>query len=65
LAAYADVVVDLQEKRLSADYDPLSRYTRLEATTAVGAAQYALTRFKNTPEVEREAFLALLVFKPR
>jgi hypothetical protein len=36
-----------------------------DALTAVVAAQNALTRFKNTPEVERDAFLALLVFKPR
>lgn len=65
LLAYAEVLVDLQERRLSADYDPLMRYQRAHAFAAVGAAQNALTRFKNTTDAEREAFLALLVFKPR
>ncbi len=63
--AYAEVLVDLQERRLSADYDPLMRYQRAHAVAAVGAAQSALARFKNTTDPEREAFLALLVFKPR
>jgi hypothetical protein len=65
LKAYSEVVVDLQEKRHSADYDPLMRYQSGDALTAVVAAQNALTRFKNTPDAERDAFLALLVFKPR
>jgi uncharacterized protein (UPF0332 family) len=62
---YAEMLLELQEKRLSADYDPQKRYRRLDAVAAIGAAQQALTRFKNATEAEREAFLALLVFKPR
>jgi hypothetical protein len=65
LRAYSEIVVDLQEKRLSADYDPLIRYNRADAIAAAVAAQNALTHFKNVPDAEREAFLALLVFKPR
>jgi hypothetical protein len=65
MKAYSEGIVDLQEKRLSADYDPLMRHQRADAVAAVGAAQSALTRFKNAPDSEREAFLALLVFKPR
>jgi hypothetical protein len=65
LTAYSEVVVDLQEKRIAADYDPLIRYRRADAVTAVIAAQNALARFDNTTDAEREAFLALLVFKPR
>jgi hypothetical protein len=65
LEAYAEVVVELQEKRLSADYDPLKRYRRLEVLAAVSAAENALSRFNNVTDAEREAFLALLVFKPR
>jgi hypothetical protein len=65
LEAYAEVIVELQEKRLSADYDPLKRYWRLEVLAAVSAAENALSRFKNVTDAEREAFLALLVFKPR
>jgi hypothetical protein len=65
LAAYSEVVVELQEKRLSADYDPLKRYRSSDAVTSVVTARNGLTRFKNATETEREAFLALLVFKPR
>jgi hypothetical protein len=65
LRGYAEGVLELQAKRLSADYDPLMRYRRADAIAAVAAAQSALTRFKNAPDAEREAFLALLVFKPR
>jgi hypothetical protein len=65
MMAYSEVVVDLQEKRLSADYDPLRRYQTVDALAAVGAAQNALNHFKNATDAEREAFLAVLVFKPR
>ena len=65
LKTYSEVIVDLQEKRLSADYDPLKFYKKLDVLAAVGAAQNALDRFKNATDAEREAFLALLVFKPR
>jgi hypothetical protein len=62
LRAYAEGVLELQEKRISADYDPQKRYRRWDAVATIAAAQRALT---HTPEAEREAFLALLVFKPR
>jgi hypothetical protein len=65
LRGFAAGLLILQEKRLSADYDPLMRYRKADAIAAVGEAQGALTQFKNTPGDEREAFLALLVFKPR
>jgi hypothetical protein len=58
-------VLTLQAKRLSADYDPLMRCRRADALAAVSEAQSALTQFGNTTDAEREAFLALLVFKPR
>jgi ATP phosphoribosyltransferase regulatory subunit HisZ len=65
LRGFAAGLLVLQEKRLSADYDPLMRYRKADAIAAVGEAQSALTQFKNTSDAEREAFLALLVFKPR
>jgi hypothetical protein len=65
LKGYAEGVLELQAKRLSADYDPLTRYRSADALAAAVAGQNALTRFKNVPDAEREAFLTLLVFKPR
>lgn len=65
LRGYAVGVLELQARRLSADYDPQMRCRRADAVAAVVAAQSALTRFKDTTDAEREAFLALLVFKSR
>jgi hypothetical protein len=65
LRGYADGVLELQARRLSADYDPLMRYRRADVVAAVIAEQSALARFKNATDAEREAFLALLVFRPR
>jgi hypothetical protein len=65
LKTYSEVLFELQEKRLSADYDPLKSYKKLDVLAAVGAAQNALSRFMNATDAEREAFLAVLVFKPR
>jgi hypothetical protein len=64
LRAYAEGLLELQEKRILADYDPQKRYRRLDAVAAIASAQRALTRFKKATDAEREAFLALLVVKP-
>jgi hypothetical protein len=65
LKGYAEGVLELQAKRLSADYDPLMRYQRADALAAAVTGQNALSHFTNAAGAEREAFLALLVFKPR
>lgn len=62
---YSEFVLELQEKRISADYDPLKRYQRSDSLSAIAVAQLALSRFKAATDAERQAFLALLVFKPR
>jgi hypothetical protein len=64
LRGYAEGLLELQEKRLLADYDPQKRYRRSDALLAISTAQRALTQFENTTNTEREAFLALLVIKP-
>jgi hypothetical protein len=65
LTVYSEFVLELQEKRISADYDPLKRYQRSDSLSAIAVAQLALSRFKAATDAERQAFLALLVFKPR
>ena len=54
LRAYSEGFLELQEKRISAD-----------VLVAVVAARIALLRFRKATDAEREAFLTLLVFKPR
>jgi hypothetical protein len=63
--AFAAATVDLQEKRFIADYDVMSSVNRSTALLAVAGAWAALARFNRAGEEQREAFLSLLMFKPR
>lgn len=65
LIALANAVIDLQEKRHLADYDPLFRVGTSEAVLAVATGRAALVRFRNANRAQRKAFLSLLVFSPR
>jgi hypothetical protein len=65
LVAFASAVVEIREKRHSADYDPLFRVVTSEALLALRAAERALDRLRNANSAEREAYLTLLLFQPR
>jgi hypothetical protein len=65
LKALASAVVDLQEKRHAADYDPLLRVNMSDARLAVATGRTALIRFKRVTPAQRRAFVSLLVFSPR
>lgn len=65
IQAFAAAVIDLQEKRLSSDYDPLFRVRTSDAVLAVKTARSALRRFQKVSKARREVFLSLLVFAPR
>lgn len=56
---------ELQERRTAAEYDPLFRATRSDALQVVSSARTALQRFQSAEPAEREAFLALVLFRPR
>jgi hypothetical protein len=62
--AVANAIVDLQEKRHLADYDPLFRARALDTTLTVATARAALLRFRVATRSQRKAFLLLLVFQP-
>jgi hypothetical protein len=64
LTALANAVLDLQEKRHLADYDPLFRARTLDSALAVATARAALLRFRAATRTQRKAFLSLLVFPP-
>ena len=59
---FAAAVPDLQEKRHSADYDPLFKAIRSDTTLTIAAAQSAISQFENVPAEERARFLSLLLF---
>jgi hypothetical protein len=65
IAAVAAAVVELQEKRHSADYDVMIRMNRSDAAFAIATAQAALKRFGKASRPRRLAFLSLLLFPPR
>ena|SRR6266481_8262627 len=65
IRAFAAALVELQEKRHSADYDPLVRMTSSDALLAVRLARSAAARFKGASARRRNAFLTFLVFPPR
>lgn len=61
----AKFVLELQEKRIAADYDPGMQIKTLDARLAVEAARTALRHLDQANAESREAFLSLLVFQPR
>ena len=65
LIALATAVVELQEKRHLADYDPLYRVRMPDAVLAVATSHAALNRFRSANRTSRKAFLSLLTFSPR
>lgn len=65
LIAVATAVVDLQEKRHSADYDPLYRVRASDAAIAVATSRSALLRLRRANRSYRRTFLSLAVFSLR
>lgn len=62
---FAIAVVELQEKRHTADYDVMIRVNLSDATLAIRTARAALRRFNRAGQRRRLAFLSLLLFPPR
>jgi hypothetical protein len=65
LRSLATAVVDLQEKRHLADYDPMYRVRTSDAVLAVATGRAALSRFRRATRAQRRAFVSLLLFSPR
>jgi hypothetical protein len=62
---FAAGVLDLQERRHGADYDPSVRLGRSDAVLAVETARAALSRLQKADKESRDIFLTLLIFPPR
>ncbi len=65
LKSLATAVIDLQEKRHAADYDPLFRARMSDAVLAVATGRTALDRLWSSGSTRRKAFVSLVVFSPR
>jgi hypothetical protein len=65
LLAFADTVVELQEKRNRADYDPGFRAVKSEVVLDIARGRAALAHFRNASRSQQRAFVSLIVFSPR
>ncbi|MBS3927644.1 MAG: hypothetical protein KGZ65_03515 [Sphingomonadales bacterium] len=62
---FASLILELKEKRTSADYDPSHWTSVIDARTAMASAKSAIEQFQGAPVQKKKAFLTLLVFPPR
>jgi hypothetical protein len=65
LPPLASAVVELQEKRHLADYDPSKKFKTSDARRAIDTATGAIARFERLNQRRRQAFLTLLCFPAR
>jgi uncharacterized protein (UPF0332 family) len=65
LKAFAVEVTESQNKRYTADYDPMAHMTRTDAIASIRKARAALEKFRNLDAEQRAVFLSLLFFPPR
>lgn len=65
IQALAVAVIDLQEKRHAADYDPSIRVKTADALLTIRTGRSALRRLSRASPARRKRFLALLAFPPR
>ena len=57
--------VSLQRRRHEADYDPLLRFKRADATDAIALAETAMVNLKSAGRTDRRAFAVQLLLKRR
>jgi uncharacterized protein (UPF0332 family) len=65
IQVFSTAMVELQEKRHQADYNPLPRFNTADAQLAIVTARNAIARFQSAQEDHRKAFLTLLICPPR
>jgi uncharacterized protein (UPF0332 family) len=63
IAAFATAVLELQQQRHTADYDPMVLMTRLNAVAAIATARAALRRFDGGPPEHRAAFFGTIAVR--
>jgi uncharacterized protein (UPF0332 family) len=62
---FATAVIELQEKRHTADYNPMARMKRSDVLMSVRTARAAFRQFQSANAEQRTTFLILLLFPPR
>ena len=62
---FAEILLNAQDARHNADYDPFSRYTRQQVLNLVAKTYDAIEAFNATPRNERLHFIAYLLTSDR
>ena len=62
---FANTFVTMQTKRISADYDPTSRFTKSEVVQDIAIAKRNIDAFNALPKKDRRAFCAFVIFRRR
>ena len=62
---FANAFVTMQAKRLSADYDPTSKFTKSEVAQDIATVRRAIKAFSAEPRKDRLAFCTFVLFRKR
>jgi hypothetical protein len=62
---FAAGLVELQERRHAADYDPSQKFKISDVSAAISSARSAIETFERAAGDDKRAFLTLLLFRPR
>jgi hypothetical protein len=62
---FPTVAANLYEQRILAEYNPSPSFTANEVNIIISNARQAIAWFQSGTQEQREAFLTLLLFKPR
>jgi hypothetical protein len=62
---FGNLLLELQQKRHDADYDPFSFLTRSSVSTDLDAVKETIREFKRSPVKDKRAFAAFILFKKR
>jgi hypothetical protein len=62
---FANTFVTMQTKRVSADYDPTSKFTKSEVVQDIATVKSAIDAFNAEPRKDRLAFCAFVLFRRR
>lgn len=65
IKSVAAAIIDLQEKRYLADYDPHFATSTSEVELTVATSRTALLQFRKAPRRQRREFVSFLFFSPR
>ena len=63
--SFANLFGNLQEQRISADYDPSARFVRSQVVNLIARAEAATRTFSNTSVQTRRALAVYLLVRPR